>query len=554
MFCFSKTVIIISILAAIVGLALIVQAQDIMESPRFKLKSSYLEIQKISPSQSIPFSKKENNEEEVVGQARIVDEYLISDIPENEFLGEHPSLKFGFRNLEIAIEADQPFFKRENFYQSPSFSERTKSLLGFETLPEYRLIKEIKKEISGSLETNLEIPGLVFKTSYEKKEETINNEVDIGSSEEIKQNLVFKNNSQDEINIQLTLTHSLEGVKVFFGEEEYLISEKPRFLSPQVGNIISFPAGGQRHFSYDFFDLLEFNPEVWIFREGFENLLLVRISLSLLPYSSIVIDPVYKVSAVVGLTETQYSWQRKTWYDGTRYWAAFYHSGDNKIKAFYATAADCCTWTENASTAITTASNDFSVWGNSTSVYIVWQSGANIEAGYANSGGGYPGTAWDWRGSNATSLVCQAGIFTCNRPYIFQDGSSYLWAVWTEDGLQSDLKTKRSLKINNVSAGWNTASTVDSGPTPNKYGVGAPTNITGGVYFVWEDGARIDGRSYQAIGWGGQEAIASGTTGLTENFSLTHDANFDFHLLYENAGKGYGNAAYRNRVSNSWSS
>jgi len=63
----------------------------------FQIKDSYIEIQETDYPQNIALVKKENGKEETAGQVKIVDQHLISDLPENEFLDECFYLKSGFR-------------------------------------------------------------------------------------------------------------------------------------------------------------------------------------------------------------------------------------------------------------------------------------------------------------------------------------------------------------------------------------------------------------------------------------------------------------------------
>ena len=50
----------------------------------FQIKDSYIEVQKSSYPQNIALVKKESGKEEITGQVKIVDQYLISDLPENK--------------------------------------------------------------------------------------------------------------------------------------------------------------------------------------------------------------------------------------------------------------------------------------------------------------------------------------------------------------------------------------------------------------------------------------------------------------------------------------
>lgn len=66
--------------------------------------------------EAIPTSTKTN----IINQVKIVNQYLISDLPENEFLDEFSYLKESFQDLTISLEADQPIFSKENYRGSIS--------------------------------------------------------------------------------------------------------------------------------------------------------------------------------------------------------------------------------------------------------------------------------------------------------------------------------------------------------------------------------------------------------------------------------------------------
>ena len=288
---FFKIIILIFILVIISTLTLVVNAQELMKSLNFKLEISHLEIQEGSTFQNISLVKKENGKEKITGQAEITDQYLISGIPENEFLNNFSYLSPGFKNLEVSIESDQPIFKKENFYHPLSFFEKTKTLFGYEVLPEYRLTKEIKSN-SESIETGSNISSLEFKTSYIKKNQELNN------NEGIKQSLILKNNSENKVNLQLTLKHTLETESVYIGGVEYFISETPQLLPSNTSTQLYFYSNGKK-FTYDFSDGLNYNPEIWVFRKDNQNLLLVKFSFSLLSNASINIDPTYGVEIII---------------------------------------------------------------------------------------------------------------------------------------------------------------------------------------------------------------------------------------------------------------
>jgi hypothetical protein len=272
-------------------LTFIVHAQDLIKNPNYQLENPNLKIENL-PSQDISLIKKENGKEEISGQAKIIDDYFISNISENEFLNKFSNFTPGFKNLEISIEADRPIFKKENFYYPLSFFDKIKTLFGFENLSEYRLIKEIKNNPE-DIETNLNTKALELMTFYKKS-----NDQEINGGERIKQTLLFKNTSGNEVNLKLNLVHSLETDKISFGGREYLISETPQLLSAQTSTLLYFYSNGKK-FTYDFSDFSNYNPEVWVYKKNNQNLLLVKISLFLSSGSSINIDPTYQEEIII---------------------------------------------------------------------------------------------------------------------------------------------------------------------------------------------------------------------------------------------------------------
>lgn len=252
----------------------------------YKLENPNIEIKKISYPQEVYLSLKENNQEELKGKVKITDPYLISDISEDEFLTKYSYLKKGFKDLKISIESDKPLFYKENFYYQPSFSEKAKSLLGMNTLPSWRLIKQLDQK-NKNLETRIDVPGFSLQTTYKEEEEKTNEFIQ--ERKKVKQSLVFKNTSDKEINLQVSFTYVISATSVNFGGERYSILPKPYSLLRSSGDSISF-SYEEEVFSYHFFDLLEFNPQLWIFRKSNQGILLVKISIPLRAKSSITVD------------------------------------------------------------------------------------------------------------------------------------------------------------------------------------------------------------------------------------------------------------------------
>jgi len=525
----TKIIIVFILLTA--GLSFVVHAQGFSQH---RLSGSSIEVSKTSYPQNISLIKRKNNEDRVVDEIKIVDQYLISNIPESEFLDKFSYFRTTFQDLKISIEADKPIFTKERFYYPASFFDKTKSFLGFESLPEYRIIKEVKDVSEDTLETDLKISDLEFKTFYNKVDGL-----------KVKQDLYFKNNSSQKINFEVSMTHSLKVSEVDFGGENYVISEIPQFLNPKAGSLISFAMEriGQIH-SYDFSDLLSYDPKVWVFKKGDENFLLIKISISLLPGSSIIIDPAYTVETNVTLPATSYSFQRKTWWDGNRYWVGYWKDIANRIQFEYST--DGTSWTENASARITEDTNDFSIDCDSTDCFLVYTDYPDVRTVKAVE---YPDTAFSW---SISTIVLEGDVISSYYyPYINKDDDDYMWVVGSgEINLGSFVfKAVQSQNKNNITS-WNSSSTLGSGSNSNIYGVIGPADKSGPIMIaVWINETAITSNVYSRDRWGIPGSVATGVIGLEHNMSIV-DIGIEVHLSYIKQGEV---VCYRTSSGSGWS-
>ena len=132
----------------------------------------------------------------------------------------------------------------------------------------------------------------------------------------------------------------------------------------------------------------------------------------------------------VGLAKaTSFSQERKTWYDGDRYWVAFYAT-NVVIEFWYCDDGDDCqqaaNWHENTSATITLglgAFMGFSIEADSSNAFIAYASGApsyraNVYAHRANTAG-YPGTAFAWEAQQ--TVITAASPTGYNYPVIERD-------------------------------------------------------------------------------------------------------------------------------------
>jgi hypothetical protein len=130
----------------------------------------------------------------------------------------------------------------------------------------------------------------------------------------------------------------------------------------------------------------------------------------------------YKVGASAA-TPTANSAQRKTWYDGTRYWRSYLDTTNGRIIFEYSTTGT--SWTENTSARIDISTSDFSIEADSSNLFIVYTSGNSIKSRAAAS---YPGTTFSW-GTEQTTLTGTSSVSSYSFPVISRDSSSYVWVA-----------------------------------------------------------------------------------------------------------------------------
>lgn len=70
--------------------------------------------------------------------------------------------------------------------------------------------------------------------------------------------------------------------------------------------------------------------------------------------------------------------QRKVWFDGTKYWTAFFSEGDSRIEFWY--SVDGNSWNENVGARITSDSSDFTVKADNEAAYIIYSYEGSVYA------------------------------------------------------------------------------------------------------------------------------------------------------------------------------
>ncbi|RJR27995.1 hypothetical protein C4561_00625 [candidate division WWE3 bacterium] len=229
------------------------------------------------------------------------------------------------------------------------------------------------------------------------------------------------------------------------------------------------------------------------------------------------------------------SFQRKTWFDGTRYWTGYYDYGNGDVLFFY--SSDGINWTQNTGAALTSNVQDYSVYGDSSNLFIVYKTGGNIMARSATS---YPGSNFTW----GTEYTVFDTANTWYGPYITRDSNNYLWATANEyTGGNMDIYAVRSTNTNDPST-WNSSVNIGTGTsTVTSVNMIVPLN-SGDVYAVYYEGtvaygcfydSQTDGRWEDSGGNDctngvNQDLILAAGTGYPAS-AVSDTTNYDVHLL-----------------------
>lgn len=251
------------------------------------------------------------------------------------------------------------------------------------------------------------------------------------------------------------------------------------------------------------------------------------------------------ISTSTGSLSTAYSFQRKTWFDGIRYWSAFNSATNSRIEFWYST--DGSSWSENTSARISIDSNDFSIQADSSNLFISYSNGYDIETRKASS---YPTTGFSW--GSATIVFNGSGDSDdYNYSYIEKDSDNKLWitATQTSDSGNYIFKAIQSTNANDIST-WQTESSLDTSTNSNKFGIILSLGSSN-LYSIWIDSTTIEGKKYSSGTWDvNPTSIGTGSSGLNNSISGTSDENGYVHLAFVDSS---GNVIYR-RYTDSWQS
>ncbi len=113
-------------------------------------------------------------------------------------------------------------------------------------------------------------------------------------------------------------------------------------------------------------------------------------------------------SSCPSTASSAYSFQRKTWYDGTRYWRSFQDTTDNRIEFEY--SIDGSSWTENTSARIDVDTDDFSIYGDSTNTYIAYKTAAVTNEDNLLQGN----LVGFWKLDESSTGTCSGGLDSCD--------------------------------------------------------------------------------------------------------------------------------------------
>jgi hypothetical protein len=119
---------------------------------------------------------------------------------------------------------------------------------------------------------------------------------------------------------------------------------------------------------------------------------------------------------------TSQNHQRKTWHDGTRYWAAM--NKNNDIEFWYSTDGE--TWTKNSSATLTPDTNIFSIDADENYAYIVYTRSLGVYIRQASSTTDYPGTSFSW-GAEYDPMGLWSEYINCD---VARNSSGYIYVVF----------------------------------------------------------------------------------------------------------------------------
>lgn len=262
---------------------------------------------------------------------------------------------------------------------------------------------------------------------------------------------------------------------------------------------------------------------------GLRFLVFLIILVSILYFLRPVAQADVQVDTSTVATATAHSYQRKTWHDGTRYWAAFL-GGTTSMEFWY--SADGTTWTQNTAATISGAAavEGFAIEADSTNAYIIHDFGSTIAVQKADL---YPGTSFKW----APQVTVWSGG-TYDNPVIERNRAGKVRVMVKQDSAGNhSFLSKLSTGTNDVSS-FGSEETVDAASAnSNKFGTLVALDDQD-MYAVWIDGTAIEGKKNTNGTWDvSPTSIATGVTGVTNNMSMVSNPTVDeAYLTYMVSG------------------
>ncbi len=208
------------------------------------------------------------------------------------------------------------------------------------------------------------------------------------------------------------------------------------------------------------------------------------------------------------------SFQRKTWYDGTRYWRSYYEENDGRIEFEYSTD-DGDSWTENENARITAPSSDFSIEADGSNAFIVFSTNNDIRGHKASS---YPSASFGW-GSEETIFDGTDVTDNYSYPVVTRDSSNNVWvaARFSGDGVYYIKTIKESNDPNDLPEDSDDAvfSLADTSNSSDNVYANLASLGDGDMYAVFAMGSSLEGCYYTEGTWldqpGGNSCVEGGS-------------------------------------------
>ena len=255
----------------------------------------------------------------------------------------------------------------------------------------------------------------------------------------------------------------------------------------------------------------------------------------------------HPVDTSTSSSSTRFSNQRKTFHDGTYFWAFYFHGGHT----YYTYSSNGFTWTNGYTRLFTTSTvRNPSVWfyssGSTKYVYAVGDNDVSDTTVVVKKGTISGSTiTWD---PDYFPTVGSTGL-SYKIPFICRDSSGHLWIVSNVMETNYNLAAVRSNSIDDVSS-WGSYTLLMSSDITNNYiyGVVVPLDNED-VYALWYADGSIDGKRYTSGSWGSIENINTTTASVsTKAPSVVVDSSYYVNLVFSNST---GSIIYRQRTS-SW--